>query len=70
MKNVTLDVEGMGCEGCASTVESALSGVEGVRRADVSLDEKEARVTAEDEVTAEDLVAVVEEAGYGAAEKR
>lgn len=69
MRKVTLDVEGMTCEGCASAVESALSGIEGVRRADVSLEAGEARIVAEDELAVADLVAAVEGAGYGAADR-
>ncbi len=38
MKMITLSIAGMTCQGCANTVTAALAGVEGVRRADVSLE--------------------------------
>ncbi len=66
MKNVTLNVQGMTCEGCASTVAAALKRVEGVRRADVLLEDEEAKLLLEDDVREEDLFAAVERAGYGA----
>lgn len=64
MENVTLNVTDMKCEGCANAVKSALSSVRGVRRADVSLEEKRARVVLEEEASADDLLAAVREAGY------
>lgn len=68
MKNVTLNVTGMKCDGCASNVQRALSGVQGVRRADVSLEEARADLLTEDAVGVEDLVTAVKNAGYDAAE--
>lgn len=69
MRTITLEVEGMKCAGCASTVESALSDVAGVQRVDVSLEGAEARVTADDPVREVDLVAAVLDAGYRASVK-
>jgi len=66
MKNASLRVEGMACEGCVSAVTKALKGVEGVRRADVVLDGGEATLVLEDDVREEDLLAAVERAGYTA----
>lgn len=66
MKDLSLEVSGMKCEGCAASVASALQGVAGVRRADVSLEESKARLVLEDDVRDEDLVRAVEKAGYGA----
>lgn len=66
MENVTLNVTDMKCEGCANAVKSALSSVRGVRRADVSLEEKRARVVLEEEASADDLLAAVRAAGYSA----
>lgn len=67
MMDRRIRIDGMGCEGCVSTVESALKEVAGVERVDVSLEAGEARVEAADDVTVEDLVAAVVEAGYDAA---
>ena len=66
MKNVNLTISDMKCDGCAEAVRAALVRVEGVRRADVSLDEKTARVVADDAVRTDDLTAAVERAGYAA----
>ncbi len=46
MKTVVLRVSDMSCEGCVNAVRSALSRVEGVQTADVSLTRKTARVAA------------------------
>ena len=66
MKDLTLQIDGMKCEGCASRVHAALSGVAGVRRADVSLEESEARIVGDDTLEESELVAAVEGAGYEA----
>lgn len=66
MKRLALEVTGMKCEGCANAVGAALSRVDGVRRSDVSLEEKRADLVLDDEVEEDVLVRAVEEAGYGA----
>ncbi len=66
MKKITLSIGGMSCQGCANTVKGALAGVEGVRRADVSLEQKQARLVLEDAGSVDDLVSAVREAGYEA----
>lgn len=66
MKTWTMDVEGMACQGCASSVENALKEVEGVREVEVSLDDERARVVADDGVAGNALVGAVEKAGYAA----
>lgn len=66
MHEFRLEIRDMKCEGCAGTVREALQDTSGVLAAEVSLEEKTADVQTEDGVSAEDLVAAVEEAGYGA----
>ncbi len=66
MKKITLSIAGMSCQGCANTVKGALAGVEGVRRADVSLEQKQARLVLEDAGSVDDLVSAVQGAGYEA----
>lgn len=66
MKTVTLSVPDMGCGACVDKVRSALSNLDGVASAEVSLEEKQAIVEAEDSVSGDDLAAAVEAAGYGA----
>ncbi len=66
MKNVELEVSGMGCEGCANAVRGALEGVEGVRRAEVSLEGERARALVDDGIDEAALIEALEAAGYGA----
>lgn len=66
MEAVTLSVEGMKCDGCASAVREALAAVAGVESVDVSLDEKRARVTAAEGTSAAALLGAVAAAGYEA----
>ncbi len=49
----TYTIKGMTCDGCANTVKKLLSGVKGVREAEVSLSENKAVVTQESEVSVE-----------------
>ena len=62
-----LEISGMSCDHCVSHVKSALEGVDGVSRADVSLENNEAEVSLLTEVVDGDLIAAVEAAGYQAA---
>ena len=60
----TIHVEGMMCMHCVKHVTDALEKVEGVKKADVSLEKKAAVVTLKEEVADEALLAAVREAGY------
>jgi len=44
MKNATYRVDGMHCDGCAEMVKALLGAEEGVLAAEVSFEEREARV--------------------------
>jgi copper chaperone len=67
MKTARLDVTGMSCAHCAQTVEKALRNAPGVRSATVHLEDGSAEVQYdENDATPEQLVAAVEEEGYGA----
>ena len=66
MQEFRLEIPDLKCEGCAGTIREALQGVDGVLAAEVALAEKSAQVQTEEDVTADRLVAAVEEAGYGA----
>ena len=61
-----LNVEGMSCNHCTATVKKALEGIDGVKEADVSLEEKNAKVELDKDVADEALVKAVEDAGYSA----
>ena len=66
MKQLTLAVEGMMCEGCAGAVREALAAVPGVEGIDVRLEEKQALVMVAEETADAALVAAVAAAGYEA----
>lgn len=66
MSQTTLSVTGMKCEGCVESVTSALEGVDGVRRANVSLEEGRAEVETDATATLDSLVSAVESAGFEA----
>ncbi|MBB4010387.1 heavy metal translocating P-type ATPase [Allorhizobium taibaishanense] len=59
-----LDIDGMHCASCVRRVETALSGVPGVRTAAVNLATERATVTATDGVDETALIAAVEGAGF------
>ena len=64
MTKKTFKVEGMMCQNCVKHVTKALEGVAGVTAVEVSLEHKEAKVTANDQVTLESLQKAVADAGY------
>ena len=55
METLTLNIEGMTCGGCVKSVTRILEGVEGVAKAEVSLEGKSA------------LIDAVEDGGFDAA---
>lgn len=61
----TFPVEGMTCGGCAKGVQRSLTNLEGVRSAEVSLDDSSATVAYDpDAVTPEQMQQAVEKIGY------
>ena len=60
----TLDIEGMMCANCQAHVRKALEGVAGVTQVTVSLEEKNAIVTADAGVEDQALIDAVTESGY------
>jgi mercuric ion binding protein len=64
-KTVTLSVSNMTCAACPITVKKALSKVDGVEKAEVSYENKEAVVTYDDAKTSvEALTKATDGAGY------
>ena len=60
----TITIEGMTCEHCEQTVEEALEGVDGVTTA--TADRNSGSATIEGSAELDELVSVVEDAGYDA----
>ena len=70
MNTVTLKIEGMHCDGCATNIQSLLERKAGVQKAVASFKEGEARVLYDaDAVTEEQLVAVIENSGFRVASR-
>jgi copper chaperone len=65
MVKVSIKVEGMSCGHCVMRVKKAIEGVEGVQRADVDLENKQATVEYEEgKASLEKVKAAIQEAGY------
>ncbi|HFC8510073.1 TPA: heavy-metal-associated domain-containing protein [Neisseria subflava] len=68
MQTVTLNIDGMTCGGCVKSVTRLLEGVEGVEKAEVSLENKNAVITFDEGKTdADALIDAVEDGGYDVA---
>jgi P-type Cu+ transporter len=61
-----LSVKGMTCPACSAKVEHALTGVPGVRTAEVDLTSGQAKIAADQRVTPTQLVNAVRKAGFQA----
>ena len=67
MQHITLNMDGMTCNGCVASVTKILQGVDGVTSAEVSLADKRAEVAFDATKTSVDaLIAAVEDGGYDA----
>jgi copper chaperone len=67
METTTIKVDGMSCGGCVKSVTSVLTALDGVAKAEVSLEQKQAVVEFDAaKVTRDQLKAVVEDAGFDA----
>ena len=67
MQHITLNIDGMTCNGCVASVTKILQGVDGVASAEVSLADKRAEVAFDATKTSVDaLIAAVEDGGYAA----
>ncbi len=61
----TIKVEGMSCGHCVMRVKKAIEGVQGVKKVDVSLENKQAVVEFDDVKTdVEKIKAVIKDTGY------
>lgn len=64
MKELIIGVEGMNCNHCKVAVESEIKELEGVQNAQVSLEEKDVKVTLNQEIEIEKIYEAIEEAGF------
>lgn len=66
-EEITLEVEGMTCGGCAIAARTVLERLDGVQEAEVSYEDSRAVVTYESEAaTVEQMIAALKELGYTA----
>lgn len=69
MKAVRIPIQGMVCTVCAASVKKTLLSLEGVQGAEISLERREAQVQyIEGKVSAQQLVAAIDQLGYKAGE--
>lgn len=67
MKTTVLTVKGMHCDGCARTIETLLGRLPGVRKAEASFEERQARILHDQRQAPEaDLVAAIAKGGFEA----
>ena len=65
MINEVIKVDGMSCDHCRNTIESALAKINGVRSAEVDLDKNEVRVDYDDnKVSMKEMKDAIEDQGY------
>ena len=65
MNKVEIKVEGMHCEGCSKRLTKVLSNVDGVSFAEVSLEDKLAKIEYDENIaTVEKLEESIEDAGF------
>lgn len=65
MKTATLKIEGMHCNGCAQTIKTLVEREDGVKAANVSHKEGEARVLYDPQAIDQDrIVAAIQRPGY------
>lgn len=65
VRTITLDIKGMTCTGCETTVENAASGVEGVLKAEASYDTGRATIKYDKSKTGrKEIVAAINKTGF------
>ncbi len=67
METTTIKVGGMSCGGCVKSITGVLTALDGVAKAEVSLEQKQAVVEFDaGKVTRDQLKATIEDAGFDA----
>ena len=65
MKEINLKIEGMHCAGCSTRLEKVINNLEGVEKAQVSLEEKKATIQYDEtKTTIEGIKETIEDAGF------
>lgn len=67
MKNVTIKINGMGCQNCVKAVTEELTSLDGISKADVSLENACAEIEYdESKITTDKMISVIKELEYEA----
>ena len=65
MKEIKLKIEGMHCTGCSNRLEKVLNNTDGVEKAIVSFEEKQALITYnESQTDTEQIKQAIQDAGF------
>ena len=64
MYTKTINIEAMQCNHCKMSVEKALNSIEGITKVDVSLENKNAKIEANNQIDDNKIREVIEEAGF------
>ena len=64
MKNITLNVNGMMCQGCANRIKNALMTLQGVQKTEVFLDQKQVVVEVDDVLSPAEIKERIETLGF------
>lgn len=67
MNTITLNVPDISCGHCKSSIEGAVSGLEGVDSVEVAIDDRTVAVTYADDLSLDTIVETIEEQGYAVA---
>lgn len=68
MQTLTLNISGMTCDGCVKSITKVLEALDGVAKAEVSLNNANATITYDaDKIQTTALIGAVEDAGFDAA---
>ena len=65
MKEIKLNIEGMHCTGCSTRLEKVLNNTDGVEKATVSFEQKQAIITYnENQIDIEQIKQAIQDAGF------
>ena len=65
MKEINLKIEGMHCAGCSTRLEKVLNNLDGVEKAQVSLEEKKATIKYDEtKINIDNIKNEIEDAGF------
>ncbi|MDX1745519.1 MAG: copper ion binding protein [Halobacteriales archaeon] len=67
MNTITLNVPDISCGHCKSSIEGAVSGLDGVDTVDVAIEDRTVAVTYTDDLSLDEIVEAIEEQGYDVA---